>query len=52
MRPRFTATSVPPLSGGPDLHDSEATHALTIADSAGGRPAGGRAVKHELSQTA
>jgi hypothetical protein len=27
-----TATSVPPLSGGPDDHDSEATHAITIAD--------------------
>jgi hypothetical protein len=25
-----TATSVPPLSGGPGSHDSEAAHALTI----------------------
>ena len=31
-----TATSVPPLSGGPGSHGSEATHAFTIADSAGG----------------
>jgi|SRR5689334_17140585 len=31
-----TATSVPPLSGGPGNHGSEAAHALTIADSAGG----------------
>ncbi len=31
-----TAASVPPLSGGPGSHGSEATHALTIADSVGG----------------
>jgi hypothetical protein len=32
-----TAASVPPLSGGPGSHGSEAAaHALTIADSAGG----------------
>ncbi len=31
-----TATSVPPLSGGPGSHGSEATHAFTIADSVGG----------------
>jgi hypothetical protein len=31
-----TATSVPPLSGGPGSHGSEAAHALTIADGAGG----------------
>src|SRR6266700_2658256 len=30
-----TAASVPPLSGGPGSHGSEATHALTIADSVG-----------------
>jgi hypothetical protein len=29
------ATAVPPLSGGPDTHGSEATHAVIIADSAG-----------------
>jgi hypothetical protein len=28
------ATAVPPLSGGPDTHGSEATHAVIIADSA------------------
>ena len=28
-----TAASVPPLSGGPDNHGSEAAHAFTIADS-------------------
>jgi hypothetical protein len=42
-----TAASVPPLSGGPGNHGSEAAHAFTIADSAepaaspsraGGRP--------------
>jgi hypothetical protein len=31
----ITAASAPPLSGGPDNHDSEATHAFTIADSVG-----------------
>ena len=31
-----TAASVPPLSGGPGSHGSEATHAFTIADSVGG----------------
>ena len=31
-----TAASVPPLSGGPDNHGSEAAHAFTIADSVGG----------------
>jgi hypothetical protein len=31
-----TATSVPPLRGGPDSHGSGATHVLTIADSADG----------------
>jgi hypothetical protein len=30
-----TATAVPPLSGGPGDHGSEATHALTIANSGG-----------------
>ncbi len=37
------ATAVPPLSGGPGEHDSEATHALTIANSGGvgRRPAEG-----------
>ena len=30
-----TAASAPPLSGGPDNHDSEATHAFTIADNVG-----------------
>ncbi len=29
------ATAVPPLSGGPGGHGSEATHAFTIADSVG-----------------
>src|SRR5450756_264144 len=29
--------AVPPLSGGPGQHDSEATHAATIADSARAR---------------
>jgi diamine N-acetyltransferase len=35
------ATAIPPLSGGPGEHDSEATHALTIANSGGvgSRPA-------------
>jgi hypothetical protein len=28
-----TATAVPPLSGGADLHGSAATHAANIADS-------------------
>ena len=40
-----TAASVPPLSGGPDNHGSEAAHAFTIADSVGGtgsQPADGR----------
>jgi hypothetical protein len=37
MRPRFTATSVPPLSSGPRSHGSEAAHAVTVADSAGDR---------------
>src|SRR5215471_18281800 len=31
-----TATSVPPLSGGPCSHGSAATHAFTITDSVGG----------------
>jgi hypothetical protein len=31
-----TAASVPPLSGGPDIHGSAAAHAFTIADSVGG----------------
>jgi hypothetical protein len=31
-----TAASVPPLSGGPDIHGSGAAHAFTIADSVGG----------------
>jgi len=31
-----TAASVPPLSGGPGSHGSEATHAFTIAASVGG----------------
>ena len=30
-----TATAVPPLSGGPGEHGSEATHALIITDSVG-----------------
>jgi hypothetical protein len=30
------AASVPPLSGGPGSHGSEAAHALTIADTADG----------------
>ncbi len=30
----ITTTAVPPLSGGPGMHGSEATHAVTIADSA------------------
>src|SRR5690242_5653470 len=30
------ATPVPPLSGGPRSHGSEAAHAFTIADSGGG----------------
>jgi hypothetical protein len=29
----ITTTAVPPLSGGPATHGSEATHAVTIADS-------------------
>jgi hypothetical protein len=39
-----TATAVPPLSGGPGEHGSEATHAPTIANSGGvdSRPAEGR----------
>src|SRR5712664_1515756 len=40
-----TAASVPPLSGGPDNHGSEAAHAFTIAGSVGGtgsQPAEGR----------
>lgn len=40
-----TAASVPPLSGGPGNHGSEAAHAFTIADSVGGtgsQPAEGR----------
>jgi hypothetical protein len=40
-----TAASVPPLSGGPDIHGSGAAHAFTIADSVGGtgsQPAEGR----------
>jgi hypothetical protein len=39
-----TATAVPPLSGGPGEHGSEATHALTITGSVGevgSRPADG-----------
>src|SRR6202044_811409 len=36
MRPRVTAASVPPLSGGPGSHGSAAAaHAFTIADSVG-----------------
>ena len=31
-----TAAPVPPLSGGPGSHGSEATHAFTITDSVGG----------------
>ncbi|MBV9854461.1 MAG: hypothetical protein JOY82_08030 [Streptosporangiaceae bacterium] len=31
-----TAASIPPLSGGPDIHGSAAAHAITIAGSAGG----------------
>ena len=27
------ATAIPPLSGGADIHGSEAAHAVTIADS-------------------
>ncbi len=36
------ATAIPPLSGGPGGHGSEATHAFTIADSVGviGNPRG------------
>ena len=30
------AASVPPLSGGPDIHGSEAAHAFNVADSVGG----------------
>jgi hypothetical protein len=30
----ITTTAVPPLNGGPGTHGSEATHAVTIADSA------------------
>ena len=51
-----TATSVPPLSGGPDSHGSEATHAFTIAASVGGdlshdsRDRDGRAVSVKLAQ--
>jgi hypothetical protein len=30
----ITTTAVPPLSGGPGTHGSEATHAVTIADNA------------------
>ena len=40
-----TAASVPPLSGGPGSHGSEATHVFTIAGSVGGtgsQPAEGR----------
>ena len=40
-----TAASVPPLSGGPGNHGSEAAHAFTIADSVaepGSQPAEGR----------
>jgi hypothetical protein len=40
-----TATAVPPLSGGPGNHGSEATHAFTVAGSVGGvgiRPAEGQ----------
>src|SRR4051794_22871638 len=34
-----TATAIPPLSGGANLHAGEATHAATIADNPGvGRP--------------
>jgi hypothetical protein len=29
-----TTTAIPPLSGGPGTHGSEATHAATIADNA------------------
>ena len=31
-----TAASVPPLSGGPGIHGSEATRTFTITDSVGG----------------
>jgi len=31
-----TAASIPPLSGGPDIHGSAAAHAITLADSADG----------------
>ena len=31
-----TAASVPPLSGGPGSHGSEAAHAFTVAGSVGG----------------
>jgi hypothetical protein len=40
-----TAASVPPLSGGPDIHGSAAAHTFTIADSVAGtgpQPAEGR----------
>jgi hypothetical protein len=40
-----TAASVPPLTGGPDIHGSAAAHVFTVADSVGGtgsQPAGGR----------
>jgi hypothetical protein len=46
-----TATAVPPLSGGPGEHDSEATHALTIANSGGvgSRPAEGVSIGRTLA---
>ena len=33
-----TAASIPPLSGGPDVHGSAAAHAATIAGSADADP--------------
>ena len=45
----ITTTAVPPLSGGPGTHGSEATHGATIADSAS-TVTGTGAVRGELKQ--
>lgn len=37
MRPRFTATAIPPSSGGADVHGGEATHVTTITGGVAGR---------------
>ncbi|GGP14302.1 hypothetical protein GCM10012278_69550 [Nonomuraea glycinis] len=34
-RPRFTATAIPPSSGGADVHSGTATHPTTLTDHTG-----------------